>query len=171
MWRRYRTIVSLLLGAVALYFGAASYVLHFQMNRILFPGTSSFQGPAAEATSRFQSKAGNELLVRRYGPANVGCVVFFPGQHGAAAAYSFTDYTDAGLAVFSLAYPGQDGASGRTDLDEIEGLVGEAIAAVRSECPSTRTVFVGVSLGAMLATYASRDAHPAGLVLTSAAPT
>jgi len=97
-------------------------------------------------------------------------VVFFPGQHGATAGYSFANYTAAGLAVFAIAYPGQDGASGRTELSEIEDLVDRAIATVGNTCSLNRTVFVGVSLGAMLAAYASRSTKPAGLVLLSAAP-
>lgn len=97
-------------------------------------------------------------------------MVFFPGQHGATATYSLANYTAAGLAVFALAYPGQDGASGRTELSEIESLVGQAIVTVENTCPLNRTVFVGVSLGAMLAAYASHSTRPAGLVLLSAAP-
>lgn len=116
------------------------------------------------------SGSGNELLVRRYGQAKVGCVVFFPGQHGLTAAYRFANYTAAGLAVFAFAYPGQDGASGRTELGEIEGLVDRAVTKVADTCPLNRTVFVGASLGAMLAAYASHSTKPAGLLLLSAAP-
>jgi pimeloyl-ACP methyl ester carboxylesterase len=160
----------LLLGAVALYFAVAAYGLHFEISRFLFPRTPAFTGSPAEATLSIKGNSGNELLVRRYGQARVGCVVFFPGQHGATAAYRPANYTDAGLAVFALAYPGQDGASGRTELAEIQGLVGHAIAAVGNTCSLNRTVFVGVSLGAMLAAYASHSTRPAGLVLISAAP-
>lgn len=166
----HRKIVSLLLGAVALYFAVAVYGLHFEISRFLFPRTPAFTGSSAEATLSIKSRSGNELLVRRYGQARVGCVVFFPGQHGATATYSLANYTAAGLAVFALAYPGQDGASGRTELSEIESLVGQAIVTVENTCPLNRTVFVGVSLGAMLAAYASHSTRPAGLVLLSAAP-
>ena len=166
----HRKIVPLLLSAVALYFAVAAYGLHFEISRFLFPSTPAFTGNPAEATFSIKSRSGNELLVRRYGQATVGCVVFFPGQHGATAAYNFANYTSAGLAVFAIAYPGQDGASGRTELSEIEGLVDHAIATVANTCSLDRTVFVGVSLGAMLAAYASHSTKPAGVVLLSAAP-
>jgi surfactin synthase thioesterase subunit len=97
-------------------------------------------------------------------------VVFYPGQHGATATYSFANYTTAGLAVFAMACPGQDGASGRTELSKIEGLVDHAVATVANSCSLDRTVFIGVSLGAMLAAYASHSTQPAGVVLLSAAP-
>jgi pimeloyl-ACP methyl ester carboxylesterase len=163
-------IILLILGVVALYFASAAYGLHFEISRFLFPRTSTFAGSPAEATLSIKSTSGNELLVRRYGQANVGCVAFFPGQHGAIASYDFASYAGAGLAVFALAYPGQDGASGHTELSEIEGLVDRAIASVAKTCSPNRTVFVGVSLGSMLAAYASHSTKPAGLVLLSAAP-
>jgi pimeloyl-ACP methyl ester carboxylesterase len=166
----HRKIFSLALGAAALYFAVAAYGMHFALSRFLFPRTHAFVGSPAEATLSIKNGSGNELLVRRYGQARIGCVVFFPGQHGATAAYSFTNYTAAGLAVFAMAYPGQDGAAGRTELSEIEGLVGHAIAAVGGTCSPDRTVLVGVSLGTMLAAYASHAIRPAGLVLVSTAP-
>jgi hypothetical protein len=166
----HRKIVSLLLGAVALYFAVAAYALHFEISRFLFPHTPALTGSPADATLSIRSASGNELLVRRYGQARVGCVVFFPGQHGATATYNLANYTAAGLAVFAMAYPGQDGASGRTELSEIEGLVDHAVATVANTCSPDRTVFVGVSLGAMLAAYASHSTKPAGVVLLSAAP-
>jgi len=166
----HRKIVALFVSAIVLYFAVPACVLHFEIGRFLFPQTSAFTGRTAQASFSIKSRAGNELLVRRYGQAKVGCVVFFPGQHGATAAYDFANYTDAGLAVFSMAYPGQDGASGRTEPDEIMGLVGRALGTVANTCPSDRTVIAGVSLGSMLAAYASRSTTPAGLVLVSAAP-
>jgi alpha-beta hydrolase superfamily lysophospholipase len=166
----YRIGAALLLSAVLVYFAVAAYSLHFGLSRILFPQTSSVNVRPAEVTVSVKAKSGNELLIRRYGSGKAGCVMFFPGQHGAAASYDFTDYVSAGLVVLSLAYPGQDGARGRAELVEIETLVSKAAAAIGDICPPSRTVFVGVSLGSMLAAYASRSVRPAGLVLLSAAP-
>jgi len=167
---RYRTALATLLSAFVLYFLVAACVLHFGLSRVLFPKTSSLNVPPAVATTTIRAKSGNELLVRRYGRGSAGCVVFFPGQHGAAASYDFTGYISAGLSVFSLAYPGQDGTRGRAELSEIQMLVGEALAAVGMTCHSRQTVFVGVSLGSMLAAYASQSTSPAGLVLVSTTP-
>jgi pimeloyl-ACP methyl ester carboxylesterase len=166
----HRIVAALVLGAVLLYFVAAACSLHFGLSRILFPRTSSVNVRTTEATVSVEAKSGNQLLVRRYGSGNAGCVVFFPGQHGAVGSYDFTGYESAGVAVLSLAYPGQDGARGRAELVEIEALVSKAIAGAGDICPPNRTVFVGVSLGSMLAAYATRTVRPAGLVLLSAAP-
>lgn len=165
-----RNFIVLLASAALLYFGCAAYVLHFEVERFLFPQMPNFVGTTAEATLSFKSDSGNELLVRRYGEASLGCVVFFPGQHGTSSAYSFSEYSVAGLAVFILAYPGQDGALGRTELSEIEGLVAKALAEIVGACGSSQTVVVGVSLGAMLAAYSVQSTPVAGLVLSSTAP-
>ncbi|WP_250623307.1 alpha/beta hydrolase [Pinirhizobacter soli] len=165
----HKTVLSVL-GVVALYFASVAYGLRFEISRFLFPRMPAFQGIPAEETFSIKNGSSNELLVRRYGQRSIGCVVFFPGQHGATAAYDFTNYTASGLAVFALAYPGQDGASGSAELSEIEGLVDRAVATVAKTCPQNRTVFVGVSLGSMLAAYAGHSTKPAGLVLLSEAP-
>jgi hypothetical protein len=154
----------------ALYFAVGVCTLRFGLDGILFPRTAAGESSVATATTSFKSPSGNELLVRQYGRANAGCVVFFPGQHGANPSYDFTNHVSAGLAVFFLAYPGQDGAAGRTHLDEIEQLVGMALTEVSKACTPSRVVFVGVSLGSVLATYASHSMKPAGLVLSSTAP-
>jgi hypothetical protein len=168
--RTYLIGIAVQLGTAALCLAVTSYALHFELDRILFPSTPNFKGPVAHATLSYKSASGNELLARRYGTAKVGCVVFFPGQHGANASYDFANHVAAGLAVYFLAYPGQDGAAGRTQLREILDLIGEAVTNASNECSLRRTVFVGASLGSMLAVYASRTVKPAGLVLSSTAP-
>ena len=162
-----------MLGAfAAFYFAAAAYVLHFEISRLLFPAVILVGSSSAEETTRIIGQSGNELLVRRYGTARAGCVLFFPGQHGDSARYErtlFPGYVAEGLAVFALAYPGQDGAAGRTELDELQSLIAKAIGVANQTCAPGSTVFVGRSLGAMLAAYAADSTQPAGLVLESTA--
>jgi len=167
--------VKLILGIVAavmlLYVAVAAYLLRFQMDRVLFPATSASRFTAA-GVERVASASGNELLVRRYGAVERGCIVFFPGQHGNLPGYEehlFPTLTAQGVAVFSLAYPGQDGAAGRSGLAEIRTLTAQALAVVGGYCKLDITVFVGRSLGAMLAAYAVNDRQPAGVVLDSTA--
>ncbi len=167
---RLGTALTVILVACGLYFGAAALLLRFGMDRILFPAVQGFSGPPADTTVSVSGQSAGEMLIRRYGQARVGCVVFFPGQHGASAGYSFANYTAAGLAVYSFAYPGQDGAAGRTQPDDIERLVAAAVRGIGESCPLDSTVYVGVSLGSMLAVNAAQSSHPAGLVLVSAAP-
>ncbi len=168
-----RAPLLLVFTLVALYFSAATYVLHFEIGRILFPYVAASGSSAEHITHRVSGRSGNVMLVRRYGAAQVGCVVFFPGQHGGISAYEktlFPSYVANGIAVFALAYPGQDGAPGRSELGEVRHLAQQALSVVGQTCPPSKTVFVGRSLGAMLAAYAAGVAHPAGLVLEAAAP-
>jgi hypothetical protein len=170
---KYRTFLLLLFSCAALYFSAAALTLRFGTSRILFPYVAYTGSAAARITDRVSGPSGNIILIRRYGAPLRGCVVFFPGQHGGISSYEktlFPKYVSNGIAVFALSYPGQDGAAGQSDLDEIQHLVQRALRIVGRTCPATRTVFVGRSLGSMLAAYAAGLTHPAGVVLEGAAP-
>lgn len=123
--------------------------------------------------ARIADPGGNELLLRRYGRARTGCAIFFPGQHGERAAYRLTLFrmlVDAGVSVFAVSYPGQDGAAGSASLDEIPALSRRAVVVVTQQCGPLRTVVLGRSLGSMVAVYAAQGTAPAGIVLDSAAP-
>jgi hypothetical protein len=158
---------------LALYVGIAIYALMFTLDSRLFPPVAL--GTATTETASFQitDTAGNALLVRRYDAGKTGCVVFFPGQHGGISTYEhqlFPRLRDKGLSVFVLAYPGQDGAKGVTQLATLQGLIAQAMRTIRQTCPAEKTVLVGRSLGAMLAAYTAKTYPVAGLVLESAAP-
>ncbi len=165
-----RWLLGIPLAGVALYLLAGACILRFAMARVLFPHTPAFDGQAPASIERLESEKGNELLIRRYGVAGIGCVVFFPGQHGYAAKYDIGPYIAAGLEVLVLAYPGQDGASGSATLEDVEALARRAVQRAHESCPKHKVVLVGVSLGAMLAAYSARDPESAGLVLVAAAP-
>lgn len=165
-----RRVFWLLLTGIALYFATGTSILRFAIASQLFPHTPAFSGQAPDSVERVESEEGNELLIRRYGKAHVGCVVLFPGQHGYAAKYDARPYTSAGLEVLLLAYPGQDGASGSATLEEIEDLALRAVRRAIESCHENSVVLLGVSLGATLAAYSSRDSNLAGLVLVATAP-
>jgi acetyl esterase/lipase len=168
-----RLFVVVLVVSLTTYFSVAAYAIHFGMDRLLFPQTADPETVQIRGAFAVSNAAGDELLVRRYGRMQRGCAIFFPGQHGNIPAYQrqlFPSLTAAGLEVFALSYPGQDGASGRTHLDDIQQLVQRAIATIGSSCSMAKTVFFGRSLGAMLAADAAKTLHPAGLVLEGAVP-
>lgn len=168
-----RIFVVVVMGSLTAYFSVAAYAIHFGMDRFLFPQKADPETVQTHSAFAVSNAAGDELLVRRYGRLQRGCAVFFPGQHGSMPAYQnqlFPRLAAAGLEVFALSYPGQDGASGRTHLDDIEQLAQRALATIESSCAMDKTVFFGRSLGAMLAAYAAKTLHPAGLVLEGAAP-
>ncbi|MDD2878809.1 MAG: alpha/beta hydrolase [Rhodoferax sp.] len=168
-----RGFLVLVIAVAVLYFSAAAYLLHFEIDRFLFPSTPSPNKPTGSVIHKVIGRTGNVMLIRRYGAPQLGCVVFFPGQHGGISSYEknlFPSFMAKGIAVFALTYPGQDDASGRSELSEVQNLTQQALSIVGQTCTPGRTVFVGRSLGAMLAAYAAGVAHPAGLVLDAATP-
>lgn len=135
-------------------------------------------GPSAPVTAplflRVSGDHGNIMLVRRYGTPTLGCVVFFPGQHGDLAKYKRNlspAFVAEGIAVLAVAYPGQDGAPGALHhLSEIMPLAAQIAVAAQAACPSHRVLLHGRSLGSMVAACAASRSHSTGVILESAAP-
>jgi pimeloyl-ACP methyl ester carboxylesterase len=119
---------------------------------------------------------GRSVLIRRYGsPDSSYCVVFFSGQHGGIPGYEkplFRDMVHAGLTVYALSYPGQDGASGKSRLST----VGEDVATALDTLDALMfgklksAVFVGRSLGATVAVFEAERFHPKALLLDGVSP-
>jgi len=160
------------------YVVAAACLLRFDLDRWLFP--SAPLQPASKAftqTFRLAGHDGAAMVVRRFArtesSGSLGCVVYFPGHEGGLDRYArdlFPDLERAGLVVYAVAYPGQDGAPGSARLDEVQSLATTIVSTIVATCGRTRTAVAGRSLGAMIAAYASADTSPAGLVLESTAP-
>ncbi|MCK9685292.1 hypothetical protein [Scleromatobacter humisilvae] len=167
------------LGGVAVAVVAATaWLLRFDLDRLLFARTPPpvSLGRAAEAF-RLPGRDGAAMIVRRFDRAVArprhGCVVFFPGHEGGVDRYAgelFPDFERAGLIVYAVAYPGQDGAPGPARIDDVQALAATAVSTVVANCGSGHTVVAGRSLGAMVAAYAAGAVMPAGLVLESASP-
>lgn len=160
------------------YVAAAVGLMHFDLDRLLFAQTPPpVSAAASEDAFRLTGHDGAVMRVRRFdstlGAPRQGCIVFFPGRQGGLDRHAhdlFPDLEKAGLVVYAVAYPGQDGAPGRARIDDVQALAATAVAKVVATCGRTHTVVVGRSLGAMIAAYAAGAAPPAGLVLESAAP-
>jgi len=160
------------------YVVAAACLLRFDLDRWLFP--SAPLQPASKAftqTFRLAGHDGAAMVVRRFArtesSGSLGCVVYFPGHEGGLDRYArdlFPDLERAGLVVYAVAYPGQDGAPGPARIDDVQFLAARVVSMVAATCGRTRTVVAGRSLGAMIAAYACGDTSPAGLVLESTAP-
>ena len=170
-----RSTLLLLAGTfAALYFGTAAYLCHFEIEQRLFPtvawaGVHDEQSSHRLARPRKATRCWCGNTVSRALAASSS----FPDNMAGVARYRkdlFSAYAANGLAVFALSYPGQDGAPGRTKLDEIQFLSKKALELVGESCPLPRTVLVGRSLGSMLAAYATQGIRPVGLVLEAAAP-
>ena len=167
-----------LAGSAVAYVAAAAILLRFELDGLLFA-----QGPpptvsrAFTQAFRLPGHDGAAMIVRRFdrGAAQPrhGCVVYFPGHQGGLDRYAnelFPDFENAGLDVYAVAYPGQDGAPGRARIDDVQALAATAVAMVIGTCGRAHTVVVGRSLGAMIAAYAAGAMSPAGLVMESASP-
>jgi len=166
-----RWLFGIAIGLAAVYFSVGAYVLRFRLESVLLPHTSA---PASPPAPELQPLGHNgELFVRRYGIPRLGCVLFFPGQHGNLTAYQrdlFPAFAARGIEVLAVAYPGQDGASGIASLTHIQALATEAVSAAGAVCPEHSVVLYGRSLGAMVAAYSAANHRPAGLILEGAAP-
>ena len=162
----------LLVLMLAMYVGSAIYLLMFALDSRLFPPVALDAATTETALFDVADTSGN-MLVRRYDAGQRGCVVFFSGQHGGITTYErqlFPHLRNAGLTVFSLAYPGQDGAHGEAQLATLHALIAQAMHTIQQTCPEEKTILVGRSLGAMLAAYTTNTYPAAGLVLESVAP-
>ena len=152
------------------YLGIGACMLHFRLEALLVPRTAA---TASSTSPRLQTIGrSGELPIRRYGEAHLGCVLFFPGQHGHLPGYErslFPAFNARGIAVLAVAYPGQDGAPGIADFSSLESLYGQAFPAARAACQDRPVVLVGRSFGAMVASYGAANHRPAGLILEGAA--
>jgi pimeloyl-ACP methyl ester carboxylesterase len=170
---RIRTLLLAAATFALLYFAIGAYLLRFALEPLMLPRVAVSTDMNAPLLLRISGDDGSAMLVRRYGTPRVGCVVFFPGQHGLISEYErslFPAFSAQGVAVLAVAYPGQDGAPGTPHLPEVLALASKVIAYAQATCPDHRVVVYGRSLGAMVAAYVAGKSHPAGLILESAAP-
>ena len=161
-------------AVIVVYVSMPVLLLSFALDRFLFPqvdGGATHEDHVVDvpvATNR-------SIRVRRYG-ASQQCVIFFPGQHGGIAAYEHNlipAIRQLGMAAYTLSYPGQDGAQGRSSKATLLQDVAVAIGAIGHEtpCQPSSAVFVGRSLGATVALYTAERIHPKGILLDGVAPT
>jgi hypothetical protein len=174
-----RGVALAVLALLVLYFGGAALLLRLDMDAILFPRTPAPEPAVARdlvEAFRVPGPHDEALLVRRFGAGPAGCVLWFPdGRAGVErdAREIYEDVARAGLVVYAVAWPGQDGAPGRVHWDDLRPLAARAATEVIVRCGAARTVLAGGRLGGLVAALASTALaqRPAGLVLESASPT
>lgn len=74
-------------AGLLLYFVAGACLLRFALDPLVLPHVDLPAHAIAPLSLRIGGDDGNVILVRRYGTAKLGCVVFFPGQHGLISTY------------------------------------------------------------------------------------
>jgi alpha-beta hydrolase superfamily lysophospholipase len=168
-----RTLLLSIAAFAFLYFAVAACLLRFALEPLVLPRVPISAHTNAPLILRISDDEGNALLVQRHGTPKIGCVVFFPGQHGLISEYErnfFPAFSDQGIAVLAVAYPGQNGAPGAPHFSEILALAEQVATSAQAMCPGHRVVLYGRSFGSMVAAYAAGRSRPAGLILESAAP-
>jgi pimeloyl-ACP methyl ester carboxylesterase len=171
--KKIRTLLLTTAACVLLYFVAGACLLRFALDSLVLPRAALSANTTAPLFLRISGAGGDAMLVRRYGTPTVGCVVFFPGQHGNISSYRdklFPAFAAQGIAVLAVAYPGQNGAPGAPHLHDLMALAARVVTSAQARCPDHRVVVYGRSLGSMVAAYAAARSHPTGLILESAAP-
>jgi hypothetical protein len=165
------SIIGLLL-VVCTYYLAAIYILRFSLDEFVLPPTDD-NDIKLPPPYLLVSNSGNELLIRRYGNTKNRCVIFFPGQHGGIARYQsdlFPSLVRHGISVFAVSYPGQDGAKGHGRLSELPGLIETGLTRLESVCDARESVFIGRSLGSMVAVDQAVHWRPRGVVVDGISP-
>jgi acetyl esterase/lipase len=168
-----RALLLTVAAFVLLYFVAGACFLRYGLESLVLPRVAPSVLTTAPLFVRISDHDGNAMLARRYGTPTVGCVVFFPGQHGILPKYKinlFPAFAAQGIATMAVAYPGQNGGPGTAHLHELTALAAKVVASAQAACPGHRVVVYGRSFGSMLAAYAAAKSHPTGLILESAAP-
>ena len=156
------------------YFSLGSYLIYAQLSSYLFPSVSLTSNTQELKKFEVFDSSKNALLVRQYGEYQQHCVVFFPGQHGGVIKYEqslFNDFQKNNFKVFSISYPGQDGAKGQVDnIESLIKLVTVTMNTISLSCPLEKTIVYGRSLGATIAAYSVTKTKVAGVILESASP-
>lgn len=159
---------------IVAYFSIGAYLLYAQMPRYLFPNIVLTDQTEESHQIEFYDSFKNQLLVREYGQANAQCMVFFPGRHGGVKKYEetiFNAFQNNNFKVFSLSYPGQDGALGQVDnIAALITLITDAMSVISLNCPPEKTILYGRSLGSAVALHTVGKAKLAGVILESVAP-
>jgi pimeloyl-ACP methyl ester carboxylesterase len=162
-----------------LYFSTGVYVLSQKLPYYIFPKVNLKQINTNEVQQfSFYDASKNELLVREYGYSTAQCIVFFPGQHAGVNSYErnmFSDFVRNNFKVFSISYPGQDGAKGEvTTIASLTALITQAMLAISLQCEPASIVVYGRSLGGTIAAVSMskliNKINVSGLILESVSP-
>ncbi len=169
----YRILLISLLSICA-YFSVGAYVLYEKIPSYLFPHIALAEKTEEILKFELYDSLGNGLLVREYGHSKEQCIVFFPGQHGGVKHYEkelFTAFQRSNFKVFSVSYPGQDGAKGKVEsIATLIALINTAMETILLKCSSNELVVYGRSMGATVAAFSIDKSRVSGLILESVAP-
>lgn len=158
---------------ISIYFGGAAIGLKYFLPEIVFKEIADVK--SSETSRMLISFEDNQVLIRQYGSnLTPKCIIFFPGQHGGILRYEseiFTQVTDQGITVYSLSYPGFEGAGGKSNLDNIKSSSLTAVKYINqnTSCKTSGAIYVGRSLGASVALIVAETLKPKGILLDSVA--
>jgi hypothetical protein len=170
-----KKIIKFILLILFTYFSIGAYVLIEHIPLYLFPSVELKSEKTEELNKfSFHDLSNNELLVREYGQSDTQCLIFLPGQHAGINHYEkemFSMFLRNGFKVFSISYPGQDGARGQVvTIYSLTSLISKAIQAISLTCPANYPIVYGRSLGATVAAFSVSNVNVSGLILEGASP-
>ena len=158
----------------SIYFGGTAIGLKYFLPEIVFKKIPDVD--SNETSRTVVSFENSQALVRQYGShLKPKCIVFFPGQHGGILRYEseiFQQVTDRGITVYSVSYPGFEGAEGNSTFNNIKTTTLAAVKYINenTSCKVSGAVYVGRSLGASVALIAAEKFKPKAILLDSVSP-
>lgn len=167
-------ILKICLIFIFMYFSIGTYVLFTKTPNYIFPNISLLSKTEELSNFKLFDSSQNELLIREYGESEEKCLIFLSGQHGGIKQYEnklFNIFKKNNFKVFSISYPGQDGAIGQVkNISSLLTLTTSAVNRISLQCPPNKTIVYGRSLGATVAIYSIKESRISGIILESVAP-
>ncbi len=117
----------------------------------------------------------DEALIRVYpADAEKGCAFYFPGQGGGIPRYETDVFQHAvarGVSIYAISYPGYEGAVGKASYESVVKTAELAVSYVNdnTSCRIKDSVFIGRSLGSVIALRVATTMQPKALLLDSTA--
>lgn len=156
---------------IATYLMLGILALRFCLDDLVFKPVPV--GKTSETSVIVTPMGENEILIRSYSSQRIEeCMIFFPGRSGGIPRYEkeiFNKFSELGLSVHAISYPGYEGAKGRGKLSAIVAHIEKSIRHLETQtsCRVEKSIFVGRSLGAAFAAESARALSPKAIVLDS----
>lgn len=158
---------------VLLYVVSISLALKYFLSELVF---KKIEEASTNESSRYAVKhLGDEALIREYisGSGKL-CAFYFPGQGGGIPKYEkeiFVHSLERNISIYAISLPGYEGAGGKSTYESVLKMGQMAVEYINdnTECKIFESVFIGRSLGSVVALRIAAAVHPKGLLLDSTA--
>lgn len=166
-----KLVVKIVAVLVLLYMISISLVLKFFLPELVF---KKIEEGSTNESSRYSVKSlGDEVLIREYlSVSGELCAFYFPGQGGGIPRYEkeiFKHSLERNISIYAISLPGYEGAAGNSTYESVLKMGQLAVEYINDNtgCKISESVFVGRSLGSVVALEIAATVHPRGLLLDS----